>query len=65
MLSEAGIQIILREIVRKYQVCNVGFQIAGVAEIQNVGVILFVILCICLGQLAFSDAGDARSETLP
>lgn len=64
MLAEAFLLAVVRQIVRKIHVCNILRQIAGVGEVQDVGVFLAVPFGIGFCQLALANTGNAMEKDL-
>ena len=64
MPAEAVLRTVRGEVIRKVQSDNVLLQIAAVRDVKDVGIVLPVLFCICLGKLALADPGDAPQEHL-
>ena len=53
-----------RKIVNKIHVSNVLMKIAGIFYIKDIGVLLYVPLCVGFGKFTFSDSGDSAKKNM-
>ncbi len=53
-----------RQIVDKIHVSNILMEIAGIFYIKDIGVMLYVSLCVGFGKFTFSDAGDSAKKNM-
>ena len=64
MFTEAFLFAVIRKIIGKVHLGNILHQIAGVGQIQDIGVFLSMLLCIGFCKFALTNTGNAMKKYL-